>query len=102
MLTLLEKTRKINKVLQLSGHQAISFIDLGKILSEVLDANVYIASRRGKLLGYAFATNYECEISDEMISDGDEEAKFPKEYNDTLLNVRETNANMTEESPLCV
>lgn len=102
MVTLLEKTRRVNKVLQLSGHQAISFTDLGKILSEVLDSNVYIASRRGKLLGYAFATNYECEVSDEMLMDGIDEVKFPKGYNEELLSVNSTNPNKTEDNPLCV
>ena len=41
--TLLEKMRKVNKVLQTSGTQSVSFHDLSKILSEVLNANVYIS-----------------------------------------------------------
>lgn len=100
--TLLEKTRRINKVLQLSGHQTLSFTDLGRILSEVLDANVYIASRRGKLLGYAFTEDYNCEISNEVLNGEINQAKFPKEFNEKLLNVDETRANIVEGNALCV
>ena len=48
--TLLEKTRRINKILQQSGDQAISFNEVCRILSEILDTNVYVASAKGKFL----------------------------------------------------
>lgn len=102
MATLLEKTRRINNVLQLSGHQAISFMDLGKILSQVLDSNVYIASRKGKLLGYAFTKDYECEVSDETLNEEGQQVKFPDEYNEQLLGIKQSLANITEEDPMCV
>lgn len=102
MATLLEKTRRINKVLQISGPQSLSFTDLGKILSEVLDANIYIASRKGKLLGYAFTPDYNCEISDEVINTETNQAKFPKEFNERLLDIYETRANIAEGNALCV
>ena len=47
-MTLLEKMRKVNKVLQTSSSNQISFLELSKSLSEVLGANVYILSRKGK------------------------------------------------------
>jgi transcriptional pleiotropic repressor len=103
MTTLLEKTRSINNILQkISGQQSVSFIDLGNILSEVIDANVYISSKKGKLLGYAFTKNYNCEFSDEMLKDDKEQAAFPKEFNERLLNVKVTEANKTEDNALCV
>lgn len=102
MATLLEKTRSINNILQqISGQQSISFIDLGNVLSEVLDANVYIASLEGRLLGYAFTPDYDCEFSDAML-DNKNHAKFPKEFNERLLDVKIAQANKVEEDALCV
>ena len=48
---LLEKTRKINKILQNSGSNPVSFTELSKTLKDVLNANVYIVSSKGKALG---------------------------------------------------
>jgi transcriptional pleiotropic repressor len=102
MVTLLEKTRSINNILQqISGQQSISFIDLGNVLSEVLDANVYISSIEGKLLGYAFTPDYDCEFSDAMLNEK-EQAKFPQDFNDRLLDFKSTEANKVEEDALCV
>ena len=47
---LLEKTRKINKILQNSGSNPVSFTELSKTLKDVLNANVYIVSSKGKAL----------------------------------------------------
>ena len=49
--TLLQKTRRLNKMLQGSGSKPLSFQELSKILSDILEANVYIASKRGRVLG---------------------------------------------------
>lgn len=97
--TLLEKMRRVNKVLQASGTQAVSFYDLCKILSEVLGANVYILSRRGRILGYALGSKEECEyLKNELLVD----KRFPDEYNKTLLAVVETQANVANPENVCV
>ena len=56
---LLQKTRKLNKTLQSYGNEPISFNDISKILSEILDANVYIASKKGKVLGYQLSSGFQ-------------------------------------------
>ena len=48
MSSLLSKTRMLNKILQKSGTEPVAFEDICKLLSEVLECNVYIASRKGK------------------------------------------------------
>ena len=50
-MTLLEKTRKINKLLQRSEN--VEYDGIAKVLSNVLDANVYIVSKTGDISGYA-------------------------------------------------
>jgi len=46
---LLEKTRRINRILQKTTEHSISFNELSRILSEILDANVYVASSKGNI-----------------------------------------------------
>lgn len=96
--TLLQKTRRLNKTLQRAGSKPVSFQELSKILSQILDANVYIASRRGRVLGYALSTGFDCDIVEEEIV---REKRFPKKYNDQLLLVDDTRENI-EEITECV
>lgn len=98
METLLQKTRRLNKTLQESTAKDVSFMDLSKILSEILDANVYVASKRGRVLGYELAGGFECDIVQEEIV---REKRFPEQYNEKLLGFTETSENMREE-PDCI
>ena len=61
MTTLLEKTRKINKLLQRAEN--VEYDGISKVLSNVLDANIYIANKKGDIYGYAL-TDYEEDNSD--------------------------------------
>lgn len=98
MRKLLEKTRRLNKSLESFGSKPVSFSELSEILSSILDANVYIANKRGKVLGYELSDGFECdEIESEILS----ERKFPEKYNDGLLTHRETKENL-EQEPDCV
>ena len=55
MSALLNKTRMLNKILQKSGTDPVAFEDICELLSDVLSCNVYVTSRKGKVLGYAFS-----------------------------------------------
>lgn len=91
MSTLLSKTRMLNKILQKTGTEPVVFDDICKLLSEVLECNVYVISRKGKILGYNFSSGFECEI---VKKDFIANMKFPENYNSKLLNCFETNANL--------
>ena len=93
MKSLLQKTRKLNKNLQGYGIKEVSFMQLSEILSQILDANVYIVSMRGRVLGYELANGFECDI---VQSEVVKEQQFPKIYNDELLKYTETNENVKE------
>lgn len=96
--TLLEKTRRINKILQQSGDVTISFNnELCRILSEVLDANVYVASSKGKVLGVSLTDTSDCPI---IVDEKTGEKRFPDEYNEQLLSVSETKSNITKDELL--
>ncbi len=97
--TLLEKIRKVNKVLQTTDTQSVSFHDLCKILSEVLNANVYILSRKGRVLGYALGTAEECDyLKNDLLAD----KRFPEDYNRTLLSYTETKENIANKENVCI
>jgi transcriptional pleiotropic repressor len=88
---LLEKTRRLNKTLQSYGSEPVSFNDLSRILSDILAANVYIASKKGRVLGYKLAKGFECDIVQSEVS---KTQRFPKPYNDELLSTLESKENI--------
>ncbi|MDZ5034323.1 GTP-sensing pleiotropic transcriptional regulator CodY, partial [Clostridium perfringens] len=98
MSSLLNKTRMLNKILQKSGTDPVAFEDICSLLSEVLSCNVYVTSTKGKILGYTFSKIFECDIMKNQVID---EKRFPKEYNDNLLNIHESIANLNNKG-LCV
>ena len=90
-MSLLEKTRKLNKILQKSGTEPVVFDEICNLLGNVLTCNIYIVSRKGKILGYNFAAGYECEeVKNEIITN----MRFPESYNSKLLSIDETRANI--------
>lgn len=98
-LRLIERMRKVNKVLQTGGAQHVSFNELCKALGEVLNANVYTLSRKGRVLGYSLGRSAECDfLTNEVLPD----KKFPEDYNKNLLSITETLENQTNEESVCV
>lgn len=97
MSALLNKTRMLNKILQKSGTDPVAFEDICDLLSDVLSCNVYVTSRKGKVLGYALSKSFECDVMKKQVV---EEKRFPRDYNENLLNIQETVANVSNEG-LC-
>ncbi len=87
MSSLLDKTRMLNRILQKSGTEPVDFEDICDLLSDVLECNVYIISRKGKILGSKFYSGFECDEVREVVL---KENRFPDFYNNKLLNVNET------------
>lgn len=98
MKTLLEKTRMLNRIIQKSATEQVIFTDICDILSDLLNCNVYIVSRKGKILGYSLISDFECEVLKKDILP---ENKFPEYYNNNLLKIMETKSNLKTEG-LCV
>ncbi|AJQ29074.1 GTP-sensing pleiotropic transcriptional regulator CodY [Pelosinus fermentans] len=96
MKSLLERTRKINKLLQKS--EKVEYAEMSTLLSTVMGANIYIISKDGKLLGYACLDNFECDLMrDKVLLPG----IFPAYYVEWLLRVNETSPNLTLKDGLC-
>ena len=96
-MNMLSKVRKLNWMLQESPTGAFSFDEMCELMSELMDANVYIANRTGKVIGVGYKIK-----SDSMaISDAETCSQvFPEEYNEELMRVRETVANVSGEEAL--
>lgn len=51
---LLDKTRKINKLLHNNNSQRVEFNDICGVLSGILESNILVISKKGKVLGTGF------------------------------------------------
>ncbi|CEA04441.1 GTP-sensing transcriptional pleiotropic repressor CodY [Metalysinibacillus saudimassiliensis] len=87
---LLAKTRTINSMLQASAGKPVNFKEMADILGDTIDSNVYIVSRRGKLLGISIHHQIENERMKKMF----EERQFPEQYTQNLFNITETSSNL--------
>ena len=97
MSDILNNVRKLNWLLQESPTGAFSFNEMCGILSDMLDANVYVANIRGKVLGVA----YKVKSDSSTIVDSETEIEFfQAEYNDEFLKIKETVANLTGDTAL--
>lgn len=99
MENLLEKTRKINRLLQKAAGNPVDFEEMAIVLRDVITSNVYIVSRQGLILGYALIEGFSCEIVEDIVYRSE---RFPEHYNEELLRINETNANFSQSSNNCV
>lgn len=91
---LLQRTRKINAMLQNAAGKPVNFKEMSETLRDVIGANIFLLSRRGKLLGFAINQQIENERMKKMIED----RHFPEEYTQSLFNIVETSSNLDIES----
>jgi len=96
---LLEKTRRINKILLQSAGQHVDFKDVAEVLKNVIHANIYIADRDGIILGWSLVDEFECEL---MVNNVLKDGKFPEDYNESLLRNEEARVNLRQKTNDCV
>lgn len=88
---LLDKTRKINKLLHNNTSSKFVFNDICEVLSEVLHSNTIVISKKGKILG--IKNLHEIHCIDELIQD--EVGKIiDSALNERFLNVLSTMENV--------
>lgn len=92
---LLDKTRKINKLLHNNSSQKVVFNDICKVMSDILVSNVLVISRKGKVLGVGIIEEVE-EIK-ELIQD-EVGGYVDSMLNERLLNVLSTKENVNLET----
>ena len=91
---LLSKIRRINRLLQKTAGHPVNFMEMAEVLSSVIEANIFVLSRKGKILGHAIAQ----EIHNDRLESMIQERRFPGDYTQNLLKVEETSSNLDVES----
>ncbi|WP_349673828.1 GTP-sensing pleiotropic transcriptional regulator CodY [Lacrimispora sp.] len=87
---LLDKTRKINKLLHNNNSHKVVFNDICEVLTEILNSNILVISKKGKVLGVGLTPDID-EIQ-ELIADQ------VGGYVDTMLNERLLSILSTKEN----
>ncbi|GIP33060.1 GTP-sensing pleiotropic transcriptional regulator CodY [Paenibacillus sp. J2TS4] len=95
-MTLLAKTRSLNRLLQKAAGKTVSFMEMAEVLRNTIQADLYVVSRKGKILGFGQIEALETESLKQMVH---EERRFSKEVNALLLNIEETTSNVDSQSP---
>ncbi len=88
--SLLDKTRKIGKLLHNNNTSKVVFNDICDVMKEILESNILVISRKGKVLGVGLCDGIE--IIDELVSN-----KIG-EFIDNMLNERFLGILSTKEN----
>ncbi|MCQ2494961.1 MAG: GTP-sensing pleiotropic transcriptional regulator CodY [Lachnospiraceae bacterium] len=92
---LLDKTRKINKLLHNNNSTKVVFNDICQVLSEILDANILVISKKGKVLGITNKGDVE-PISELIMNEVGNH--IDSALNERLLNILSTKENVNLET----
>jgi transcriptional pleiotropic repressor len=87
---LLENTRKLNKILQSSGPDGVVFSDLTNTLSPILACNIFVVSRKGRILSRTLYYENSTLPFEESDTEG---FRFTDQYNENLLDISESQVN---------
>ena len=92
---LLDKTRKIGKLLHNSNSGKVVFNDICRVLCDILSSNMFVISRKGKVLGIGESANVES-LSDLLV---DSVGSFiDPMLNERLLTILSTKENVNLET----
>ena len=89
--SLLDNTRKVTQLLQTTGSHSMRFSDMCNILGEILTSNVYVISKKGKILGLHIEGN---KNTGNIIGEIEEGKYIPEEQNREVLYLKETKSNL--------
>ncbi|MBB3109384.1 transcriptional pleiotropic repressor [Paenibacillus phyllosphaerae] len=91
---LLAKTRTLNRLLQRAAGGALNFREMAEVLCTTIQADVFVVSRRGKVLGCAAVGPYQHEQLRAMPID---ELRFPVDTNERFMHMQETVTNVSPD-----
>ena len=92
---LLAKTRTLNRLLQRAAGGALSFREMAEVLCTTIQADVFVVSRRGKVLGCAAVGPYQHEQLRALSS---EDLRFSPESNERFMSMQETATNVSTDA----
>lgn len=88
---LLDKTRKINKLLHNNSYNMVVFNDICDVLGDILESNIIVLSKKGKVLGIKNREDIPCirELIQEDVGE-----YIDIDLNERLLNILSTKENV--------
>ena len=92
---LLDKTRKINKLLHNNNSSKVVFNDICAVMADILESNVLVISKKGKVLGIAKCKDIELigELLEQKVGD-----HIDSMLNERLLSILSTKENVNLET----
>ncbi|MEA4882143.1 MAG: GTP-sensing pleiotropic transcriptional regulator CodY [Clostridia bacterium] len=91
MSSLLDRTRRLNRLIQNTASYSVDFGELSQALAEAVSSQVFIIAKNGRILGQSMALAPE---------EGAETGALPREAGDELLRFFETTANIAPKGVL--
>lgn len=88
---LIDKSRALNRLLQKTAGQAVSFMEIAEVLTAVVHADAYVISRKGKLLGSSVMEP--SDAGEQLQRDN----RITSEDNSLLFSVKETVTSEDEQ-----
>ena len=96
---LINKSRKINRLLQKRERKPIELSEIGDVLQETIVCNTYLIDSDGEILSFNLLNDFNCEILQREILDRKE---MPESYNNNLLKLSETRKNIQSDDKKCI
>ncbi|MBH5316649.1 GTP-sensing pleiotropic transcriptional regulator CodY [Paenibacillus sp. GSMTC-2017] len=93
-MSLLNKTRTLNRLLQRAAGKALSFREMAEVLCSTIQSNVFVVSRRGKILGCAAVDIYDHDYIRTLSVD---ELRFSQTTNAGFLEAQESITNVSPD-----
>ncbi|SEN31559.1 GTP-sensing pleiotropic transcriptional regulator CodY [Paenibacillus sp. OV219] len=93
-MVLLAKTRTLNRLLQRAAGAALSFREMAEVLCTTIQADVFVVSRKGKVLGCAAVGPFQHE---QLRALPVSELRFSNESNERFMSLQETVTNVTPD-----
>ncbi|MFC5649000.1 GTP-sensing pleiotropic transcriptional regulator CodY [Paenibacillus solisilvae] len=91
---LLAKTRTLNRLLQRAAGGALNFREMAEVLCTTIQADVFVVSRKGKVLGCAAAGPFQHE---QLRAIPSADLRLSQESNDRFMSMQETVTNVTPD-----
>lgn len=96
IMKLLEKTRKLNKLMQ--NGDKVKFKEIAALLTDLINSNTYVIDVDGMVRGYALQDKFECDIIRKLVLTNQ---KLPEKYMEFVTGKRETAPNINHKEYKC-
>lgn len=96
-MSLLSKTRTLNRLLQRAAGKALNFREMAEVLCSTIQSNVFVVSRKGKILGCAAVDIYDHDFLRSLTA---EELRFPQQTNARFMDMQESITNVDPDAGL--